>query len=107
MWSYKARHRIINELTRGHRKRENLKESPGNEVEVVWACDANIGTLCRKDYDGNGRTKAEGEMKTQEKMVGHKEGWHQRKGTVGEEVYDGATWRRIVKHRPHIKLGLR
>ena len=27
----------------------------GKEVEVVWACDAKIGALCRKDDNGSTR----------------------------------------------------
>ena len=29
----------------------NRKESPGKEVEVVWACDAKRGTLRRREGD--------------------------------------------------------
>ena len=32
--------------------RGNHKESPGKEVEVVWACDEKRGTLRRKEGDG-------------------------------------------------------
>ena len=31
---------------------ESRKESPGEEVEVVWACDEKTGTLRRKEGDG-------------------------------------------------------
>ena len=36
---------------------ENHTESPGKEVEVVWACDEKKGTLRRKEGDGNESTK--------------------------------------------------
>ena len=41
----------------------NLKERPGNEVEVVWACDAKRGALCRKEADGNGSSREKEERK--------------------------------------------
>ena len=31
----------------------NRKESPGKEVEVVWASNEKRGALCRKEGDGN------------------------------------------------------
>ena len=34
------------------------------EVEVVWACDANRGTLRRKEGDGNESTGEKEERKT-------------------------------------------
>ena len=34
----------------------NHKESPGKEVEMVWACDEKRGTLRRKDVDGHEST---------------------------------------------------
>ena len=40
--------------------RGNRRESPGTEVEVVWACYEKGGALRRKEGDGNestGRTK--------------------------------------------------
>ena len=36
---------------------ENRKESPGKEVEVVWACDEKRGALRRKEGDGNESTR--------------------------------------------------
>ena len=52
---------------------ENSKESPGKEVEVVWAaaCDEKIGALHWKEGDGveiEGRNKRG--RNTQGKMVG-------------------------------------
>ena len=41
----------------------NLKESP-RETEVVWACDAKIGALCREEGDGNGSTREKEERST-------------------------------------------
>ena len=40
----------------------NHKESPGKEVEVVWACDEMRGTLRRKE--GNESTGEKEERKT-------------------------------------------
>ena len=34
----------------------NCKETPGKEVEVVWACDEKRGSLRRKAGDGNEST---------------------------------------------------
>ena len=42
----------------------NHKESPGNEVEVVWACGEKRGTLRRKEGDGNEGTGEMEERKT-------------------------------------------
>ena len=42
----------------------NHKESTGNKVEVVWACDAKRGTLRRNEGDGNGSTREKEERKT-------------------------------------------
>ena len=42
----------------------NHKESPGKEVEVVWACDEKRGTLSRKEGDGNESTGEKEERKT-------------------------------------------
>ena len=39
----------------GEQKGGNHKESPGKEVEVVWACDEKRGALHRKEGDGNVR----------------------------------------------------
>ena len=39
----------------------NLKENPGKEFEVVWACDAKKGGLRRKHGDGNGSSMEEEE----------------------------------------------
>ena len=46
-----------------------LKESTGNEIEVVWAYDEKRGTLRRKKGDGNEST---GEK--EEKMIGQSKG---------------------------------
>ena len=47
------------ERMRGSRKWEKSL-SPGKEVEVVWACDEKIETLCRKEGDENGSTPVQG-----------------------------------------------
>ena len=47
-----------------HDKKVNRKESPGKEVEVVWACDEMRGALRRKDGDGNESTGEKEERKT-------------------------------------------
>ena len=39
------------------------KESPANEVEVVWACHER-GALRRKEFDGNESTVEKEERKT-------------------------------------------
>ena len=41
----------------------NRKESPGKEVEVVWACDEKIGALCGKEGDGNESTREKEDRK--------------------------------------------
>ena len=43
---------------------ENRKECPGNEVEVVSACDEKRGTVHRKEGDGNESTREKEERKT-------------------------------------------
>ena len=40
------------------------KESPGKEVEVVWACDEKRGASRRKEGDGNESTREKEERKT-------------------------------------------
>ena len=43
---------------------ENLKECPGKDVEMVWACEAKRGALCRNwEGDGNGSSREEEERK--------------------------------------------
>ena len=42
----------------------NHKESPGKEVEVVWACDGKRGTLRRKEGYVNESTGEKEERKT-------------------------------------------
>ena len=42
----------------------NQKESPGKEVEVVWACDEKRGTLRRKEGDRNESTREKEQRKT-------------------------------------------
>ena len=42
----------------------NHKESPGKEVEVVWACDEKRGILRRKEGDVNEGTGEKEERKT-------------------------------------------
>ena len=48
----------------GDNESGNRKESPGKEVEVVWACDEKRGTLRRKEGDGNESTREKDERKT-------------------------------------------
>ena len=43
---------------------EISKESPGKEVEVVWACDEKRGALRRKEGNGNESTGEKEERKT-------------------------------------------
>ena len=38
---------------RDNKSDENREESPGKEVEVVWACDKKAGGLCCKEDNGN------------------------------------------------------
>ena len=59
--SYEAGQKKMKErgITKGNRK-----ESPGNEVEVVWACDEKRGALHRKGGDGNESTREKVERKT-------------------------------------------
>ena len=47
-----------------HQRGGNRKERPGNEIEVVWACDEKRGTLRRKEGDGNESTGEKEERKT-------------------------------------------
>ena len=42
----------------------NHKESPGKEVEMVWACEEKRGALRRKEGDGNESTGEKEERKT-------------------------------------------
>ena len=70
-------------------------ESPRKEVEVVWACDAKRGVLCRKEGDVNGSSREEEERKALEKMVGQCRGGSVR--PIYMEAY-------IVKHRPHKRV---
>ena len=42
----------------------NRKDSPGKEVEVVWACDEKRGALRGKEGDGNESTGEKGERST-------------------------------------------
>ena len=41
----------------------SVKENPGKEAEVVWACDENIGATGRKEGDGKGSIGLQGEKK--------------------------------------------
>ena len=43
--------KIRNERIRGTTSVGNRNESPGTEVEVVWACDEKIGALRGKEGD--------------------------------------------------------
>ena len=57
--------KIRNERIRGTTKvGGNRKESPGNEVEVVWTCDKKRRALRRKEGDGNESTREKEERKT-------------------------------------------
>ena len=65
----------------------NRKESPGKEIEVVWACDEKRGILRRKEGDGSESTrKKEGLRELDRVRDDVKE-----KGLSAEEVYDRAT----------------
>ena len=48
----------------GNESVRNLKESIGKEVEVMWACEATRGALCRKDGGESGGRKGGEERKT-------------------------------------------
>ena len=57
--------KIRNERIRGATKGGgNYKESPGKEVEVVWAGDEKRGTLRRKEGDRNESTREKEQRKT-------------------------------------------
>ena len=56
--------KIRNERIRVTAKVRNHNESPGKEVEVVWAYDEKRGTLRRKKGDGNESTGEKEERKT-------------------------------------------
>ena len=47
--SYEAGQHKKNNNKRHNESGGNRKESPGTEVEVVWACDEKRGALRRKD----------------------------------------------------------
>ena len=47
----------------GHKSGVNRKQSPGQEVEVVWACDEKRGTLGRREGDGNENSRENEERK--------------------------------------------
>ena len=73
----------------------NHKDSPGKEVEVVWACDERRGTLRRKEGDGIESTWEKEERKTYEKMVGKVKDDIKEKGLSADEVYEyeyGGLW---------------
>ena len=56
--------KIRNERIRGTRKwGKSNKQSPGKEVEMVWACGEKRGTLRRKEADGNERSGEKEERK--------------------------------------------
>ena len=50
--------------TKDNQSDGNHKESPGKEVEVVWACDEKRETPRRKEGDGNESTGEKEERKT-------------------------------------------
>ena len=58
------------------------KESPGKQVEVVWACDEKRGTLGRKKGDN-----------TKHLVVGQNDDDIKEKGLSADEVYGRATRR--------------
>ena len=79
----------------------NPKESPGKEVEMVWACDEKRGALRRK----------EGEMQGRRKRGRRRRGWL---NSVRDDIKENGQSVRlsymemyIVKHRPHIKGRIR
>ena len=68
------------------------------DIEAVWTCDVKIGALRRKTGGGNESTREKEERKAQGNMVVQCERRYQGEGTIGEDVYDRATWRRILSH---------
>ena len=75
----------------GQRKWGKSQRNPGKEVEVVLTYDENRRAVRRKEGDGNESTREKKDLEEH----GWTEGWYQREGTVREEVYDRATWRRM------------
>ena len=49
----------------GNKSRGNHKESPGKEVDVVWACDEKRGELRGKEGDGNESAREKEDRKTE------------------------------------------
>ena len=102
VWSYEAG-RDKKWKNKDNESGGNRKESPGKEVEVLWACDEERGALRREEGDGSESTREK-----EERKVGQSEGWYQGEGTVGwrsvrpcdMEVY-------VIVHGPHIKVGIR
>ena len=64
------------------------KESPGKEVEVVWACDKKRGTLRRKEGDGNESRRERGRPKR--RWLDRVRDDIKEKGLSVEEMYDRA-----------------
>ena len=52
--TYKSRQGRERKHQEDNESGRNLKESIGKEVEVMWACEAKRGALCRKDGDESG-----------------------------------------------------
>ena len=56
---------------------------------------------------GNGSSREEKERRPKRRWLDRVRGDIREKGLSVEEVYDRATWRHIVKHRPGVKVGIR
>ena len=78
--------------------RENgghLKESQGKEVETAQACHEKYEGSFREKVEGN---KVQGKRKRgrMEEVVDNGRADLREKGLSGEEVYNRATWRRVL-----------
>ena len=74
----------------------NRKESPGKEVEVVWACVEKRGTLRRKEGDGNRNTTKR--RRPKKRWLDRVRDVIKEKGLSAKEVYVCATWRRMSSY---------
>ena len=80
---------------RGNESGGNHKESPGKEVEVVWACDEMRRTLRRKEAM---EMKVQGRRKRgrpKRRWLDKVNFFIKEKWLSADEVYGRATWRRI------------
>ena len=72
----------------------NHKEIPGKEVEVVWGCDEQRGTLRRKEGDGNESRPLQGRKgRPKRRWLDTVKDDIKEKALSADEVYDRATWR--------------